>query len=103
MPVGPVENDFQGSVSFYSTKEMCTNRLGFGVFVARNSPGRGILLDMFGNLVKSSCSASIQGLLQQSIGTKHDACSAGEAVVALKLIFRVRKEKKTNLVFYFCR
>ena len=47
MYAGPVENNFQGSVSFYSTREMCTNQLGISVSVARSSLGRGIWTDMY--------------------------------------------------------
>ena len=44
---GVVANNFHAFVSFYSTREMCTNQLGISVSVARSSLGRGIWTDMY--------------------------------------------------------
>ena len=46
MYAGPVENNFQGSVSFYSTNEMCMKLLGFLAFAVRSFLGKEILIDM---------------------------------------------------------
>ena len=54
MYAGPVENNFQGSVSFYSTNEMCMKILGFVAFAGRNFLGRGIWTDMYKSRVRES-------------------------------------------------
>ena len=54
MYVGPVENNFQGSVSFYSTNEMCMKILGFVAFAGRNFLGRGIWTDMYKSRVREN-------------------------------------------------